>query len=257
MRFTDILEIARDKISLIDPSTKGPQWQPRETDIVDAAFWARAAFDLVEPVDFSRYSHRLVTNIRLVRRDHNGTSYDGGLNVWLGKLLGAIIHMRYFAFYPSSDGNHFIEAINDYGTLYRVFYSDFIAALRTLALTRRLQILAVSDVLEQRMQTPIATPATYPEPHFTATTVGFLALLFDLVRDEADLKREIMSKIFGIANIPDGHLSDLVFFLSAQEIPPGMKIKIGFTPPWEGDQDVFSPWFDRGILFQAIRDHFI
>ena len=69
MRFTDILEIARDKVILSALSTKGPQWQPSETDIVDAAFWARAAFDLDETVVFSSYSHRLVTNIRLVHTE--------------------------------------------------------------------------------------------------------------------------------------------------------------------------------------------
>ena len=71
------------------------------------------------------------------------------------------------------------------------------------------------------------------------------------MKSEPDLKLRIMDEIFGIDNVPDEILPELAFFQS--RFGPGEKIVIGFGPPWENEQDVFSPLFDQGVLFNLIR----
>ena len=143
MRFIDEIGILRRKVHLIDQLTQGPQWEPSEVDIIEAAFWARSVLDIIKNVEFNRYGHSLKTTIRTTRSvddpDHPGSAkavYEHNRNISLNDLLGFIIHFRYFAYSRHADGNHCLDVMSDRNVRQQVYYSDFTAALRSLVLSK-------------------------------------------------------------------------------------------------------------------------
>ena len=257
MRFVDEIGILRRKVHRIDQLTQGPQWEPSEVDIIEAAFWARSVLDIIKNVEFSSYGHSLKTTIRTTRSvddpDHPGSGkavYEHNRNISLNDLLGFIIHFRYFAYNRHADGNHCLDVMSDRNVRQQVYYSDFTVALRSLVLTKRLVALTICEMVEQDLlqmaKESWAHTDAWVFPH-----INFFCLLHEVVKGETELKPRIMDEIFGIANVPDHVISELAFFPS--RFGPGEKIVIGFGPPWENAQDVFSPLFDQGVLFNLIR----
>ena len=87
------------------------------------------------------------------------------------------------------------------------------------------------------------------------SSINLFSLLHEHVKSEIVLKFRIMEEIFGIGDVPDEVLPELAFFQS--RTGPGEKIVIGFGPPWEKEQDVFSPLVDQSMLFNLIRSYYV
>ena len=260
MRFIDEIGILGEKVHRIDQLTQDAQWTPAEVDIIETAFWARSVLDIIKEVKFHRYGHKLKTTIRTTRSvddpDHPGSAkavYDRSRNISLKKLLGLIIHFRYFAYSRHADGNHCLDVMSDYNVRQQVYYSDFTAALRSLVLSKRLVALAICDMVEQDLL-QMAKESWAQTDAWVFPSINFFSLLHEHVKNETELKLRIMDEIFGIANVPDEMLPELAFFQS--RLGPGEKIVIGFGPPWEKEQDVFSPLLDQSLLFDLIRKHY-
>ena len=81
-------------------------------------------------------------------------------------------------------------------------------------------------------------------------------LLQEHVKSETELKLKIMEEIFGITDVPDEVLPSLAFFQSVYQ-PEEKKMIVGFGPPWENEQNVFSPSFGQSQLFGLIRSYYV
>ena len=256
MRLIDEIELLRKKIDRIDTLSRESRLAPAEVDIIETAFWARSILDTIEQVDLGEYQHSIKTNLRTTHSisdpghpESAKAVYEHNKNISLKKLLGTIIHFHYFAFTPHADGNHCLDVQSDQNKRYNVYYSDFIMALRSLVISKRLVALTVCDFVERdfaRMDNLSEGPDELIFSH-----INFFWLLHELFKDETELKIKIMERIFGIAHVPAEALTNLSFFQS--RLGPGEKMVIGFGPGWENDQDVFSPPFDRPLLFNMIR----
>lgn len=260
MRFIDEMGILRVKVHRIDQLTQDAQWEPAEVDIIETAFWARSVLEVIENVDLSRYGHRLKTTIRTTHSvsdpSHPGSAkavYEHNQNISLKVLLGSIIHFRYFAFNRHADGKHCLDVKSDRNARQQVYYSDFTAALRSLVLSKRLVALAICDMVEQDLLR-MANGARMHTDAWIFPTINLLWLLREHVKSEPILKLRIMDEIFGIANVPEKVLPELTFFPS--RLGPGKGSVIGFGPPWEIEQSVFSPLFDKALLFDLIRSFY-
>ena len=260
MRFIDEIGILRRKMHRIDQLTQGPQWEPSEVDIIETAFWARSVLDIIRNVEFNRYGHSLNATIRTTRPvddpDHPGSAkavYEHNRNISLNDLLGFIIHFRYFAYSRHADGNHCLDVMSDRNVRQQVYYSDFTVALRSLVLSKRLVVLAICEMVEQDLL-QMARESWAHTDAWVFSSINFFWLLHQHVKSETNLKLRIMDEIFGIDNVPGKILPELAFFQS--RFGPGEKIVIGFGPPWENEQDVFSPLFDQGVLFNLIRNFY-
>ena len=260
MRFLDEVGILSRKVHLIDQLRQGPQWTPAEIDIIETAFWARSVLDIIKNVDFNRYGHSLKTTIRTTRSvddpDHPGSAkavYEHNRNISLNDLLGFIIHFRYFAYIKHADGNHCLDVMSDRDIRQQVYYSDFTEALRSLVLSKRLVVLSICDVVQQDLLRMAKDNWAHTDA-WLFPSINLFSLLHEQVKSETELKLRIMDEIFGIANVPDEVLAGLAFFQS--RLGPDDKMVIGFGPPWEKEQDVFSPLFDQGLLFNLIRNFY-
>ncbi len=257
MRFIDQVGVLRSKVQRVDQLAQGPQWEPLEVDIIEAAFWARSVLDIIKDVKFHRYGHKLRTTIRTTHSvndpDHPGTAkvaYEHNRNISLYDLLGFIVHFRYFTFTRHVDGHHCLDVMSDRNVRQQVFYSDFTAALRSIVLSKKLVALAICDMVERDWQ-KLAEQSWVQTDPLIFPNVNFLNLTGELMKSESKLKLTIMDEIFDIGNVPDEVLAELVFFPSI--LGPGENIVIGFAPPWETEQDVFSPSFNQSLMFNLIR----
>lgn len=262
MRFFDVIRVLELKVDQIDQTVQDGQWTPRSVDIIETAFWARSVLDIVENVKLNRYGHSLKTTIPTTRSisdsDHPGSAkaaYKKNKNISLRKLLGFVIHFRYFAFYRHADGNHCLDVMSDYKVRQQVYYSDFTAALRSLVLSERLVALVICDLVEEDLLGKENTPLADANSRIFAE-INLFYLLHEHMKGETELKLMIMEEIFGIIDIPDELLPSLAFFQSMYE-QEKKKMKIGFGPPWENEQNVFSPWFDQCQLFNLIRNYYV
>ena len=259
MRFADTVGIFHTRLARVVPPTPPDGWQPDVAEIIEAAYWGRAVLEVVKSIDFQSYNHQLVTDLRpahsasdphqpglaMALRDHGGT-------ITLEALLGVIIHKRYFSF-GASTSEPYIVAISDRNVAWRVLYSDFIAALQSLALSKRLTILASCHILEPKIKRDAGFFDSGNDGSIPPS-VDMLALIGELISDEMALKKRIMSEVFGITDAPAHILPELRFFLSSLLESGG--IVIGFTPPWEEGQKVLSPSVPTAQLFGLIRDHY-
>ena len=258
MRFVDEIEVLKEKMTRIDKAAQGSQRGPSEVDIVETAFWARSVLDIIKEVEFHKYGHSLKTSIRTTRSvsdpDHPGSAkavYEHNRNISLKDLLGFVIHFRYFAFNRHADGNHCLDVMSDRNVRHQVYYSDFIAALRSLVLSKRLASLAICDLVERDLLNRERIPWENTEARVFAD-INLFCLLHELVKSETELKLKIMGEIFDIADVPDEVVPELVFFQSVYR-QDEKKLIVGFSPPWENEQNVFSPSFDQSLLFDLIR----
>ena len=145
MRFIDEIGILERKVNQIDRPTQDGRWAPGEVDIIETAFWARSVLDVLKNVNLHRYGHNLKTTIRTTRSigdpDHPGSAkavYQHNINISLKELLDFVVHFRYFAFNRHADGNHCLDVMSDRNVRQQVYYSDFMVALRSLVLSKRL-----------------------------------------------------------------------------------------------------------------------
>ena len=156
MRFCDVIRVLESKVDLIDHTAQTGQWTPDSVDVIETAFWARSVLDIIGKVEFHTYGHSLKTTIRTTRSipdpDHPGSAkavYEQNKSISLRKMLGFIIHFRYFSFNRHADGNHCLDVMSDRGVRQQVYYSDFTAALRSLVLSERLVALSICDLVEK------------------------------------------------------------------------------------------------------------
>lgn len=262
MRFYDAIRVLENKVDQIDQTTKDVKWTPVSVDVIETAFWARSVLDIIEKVEFHRYGHSLKTTIRTTHSisdpDHPGSAkavYEQNKNVSLKELLGFIIHFRYFAFNRHADGNHCLDVMSDRNVRQQVYYSDFTVALRSLVLSERLVALAICDLVEKDLLRRANVPWADTNSRIFAE-INLFCLLREHMKSETELKLKIMEELFGITEVPDEVLPSLAFFQSvyAQE---EKKMIVGFGPPWENEQNVFSPSFDQSQLFNLIRNYHV
>ena len=259
MRFADTVGTFHTRLARVVPPALPDGWQPDVAEIIEAAYWGRAILEVVESIDFQGYNHQLVTDLSpahyapdpqqpgwlMLMRDPSST-------INLKALLGVIIHKRYFVF-GTSASEPYIVAISDRNVAWSVLYSDFVAAMQSLALSQRLTILALCDILEPKI-TREAGFFDSGNDGSIPPSVDTLALIEELISDEMALKNRIISEVFGITQVPSHILPELRFFLSG--LLASGRIVIRFTPPWEEGQNVFSPSVPTAQLFSLIRDYY-
>ena len=212
--------------------------------------------EVTEDVDLQKYGHTIQTEFRIAEGiddpEHPGSAkfvYAGNKRITVRKLLGVMIHHRYFSFDLTADGNHVLDVMSDYKVRYRIIYADFIAAVRSLVLKDDIVAATVCDLADMDFRKMNREEWRYEEGIFSS--VNLFWVLGEYLEDKPQLKASIMDRVFGISEVPDDALTNLGFFISV--IGPGTKLKIGFTPPWADGQDVFSLPFERDLLFNMIR----
>ena len=262
MRFCDVIRVLENKVNLIDQATQTGQWTPESVDVIETAFWARSVLDIIGKVEFHTYGYSLKTNVRttcsIPDPDHPGSAkavYEKNKNISLKEMLGFIIHFRYFSLNRHADGNHCLDVMSDRGVRRQVYYSDFTAALRSLVLSERLVALSICDLVEKDLLRRANDPWADTNTRIFAD-INLFYLLQEHVKSETELKLKIMEEIFGITDVPDEVLPSLAFFQSVYQ-PEEKKMIVGFGPPWENEQNVFSPSFDQSQLFGLIRSYYI
>ena len=170
-------------------------------------------------------------------------------------MLGFVVHFRYFAFIRHADGNHCLDVMSDRNVRRQVYYSDFIAALRSLVLSKRLFALVVCELVEEDLLRTDGTSQTDTDSRIFSE-INLFYLLHEHVKPETGLKLRIMEDLFGITDVPDEVLPRLAFFQSVYEIEEERMI-VGFGPTWESEQSGFSSSFDQRQLFNLIRDYYV
>ncbi|MDE2780603.1 MAG: hypothetical protein OXI91_13145 [Chloroflexota bacterium] len=248
----------RRKIDQIDGNF-GLGTQPSEYLIAEAAFWARAVLDIVGPVNLRQYGHNVRKTLHTTRSVADPEHPDSakavldGDTIGLEKFLGAIIHFRYFAYIPHADGNHCLDVKSDETPMTSVYYSEFIRTLRSVALPHRFAALALCDLVERDLGRR-DRGLWRPEDDWIFPGITLFSLLYDHIRNDVDLKKQILQQIFGIQDVPENALSGL--FFAESRSGPGKEMVISFGPPWEAGQDRLSPPFNRSLLFGLIRDFY-
>ena len=108
-------------------------------------------------LDFQKYGHIIPANLRIAegiddpeRPGFGKFIYADNKSIPVERLLGVIIHHRYFSFGFQADGNHFLDVMSDRKIRYWIFCADFIAAVRSLVLTDGLVAAAVCDLADRR-----------------------------------------------------------------------------------------------------------
>ena len=245
------------KLALIDRPDWGPMHRPSSPAIIGASFWARSILEIILSADLKQLGHPVETFIRTVHGvsdpDHPGSAkavYDDNSRIPLMKLLGYIMHVRYFSFAIHADGNHCLDVMSDRHIRTVVYFSAFVKALRSLVLPHKFAAVAICALTEQATQKQLTGAPGYESGIFSSVNFGWV--LSGFVRNHAPLKRQIFSEIFHIDQVPTHALNDVWFFVS--RMGPGNQMVIGFTPTWEEDQNVFSPSFDRSVLYDMIRN---
>ena len=258
MRLIEQINTLSRKIDQIDRSFP-PGTQPSEYLIVEAAFWARAVLDIVAPVNLRQYGHNvrktLHTTERVADPDHPGSAkaVPDGRSIGLEKFLGSIIHFRYFAYIPHADGNHCLDVKSDETPMTSVYYSEFIQTLRSVALPHRFAALALCDLVQRDLDRR-DRGLSRPDDDWIFPGITLFSLLYDHIRPDIDLKKQILQQIFGIQDVPENTLAGIFFAQSRSG--PGNEMVISFGPPWEAGQERLSPPFNRSLLFGLVRDFF-
>ena len=253
MRVVDDVEWLKDNLDRIEKSDLNVQPVYIEREIINVANSARGLIEAIEKVKFNCYGHRLRTNVRAIRvvnnPDHPEIAeivYERDRNISLRQFCGAIFHLRNFTFNFRQDGKHWLDVINDRSERHQAFYSDFISALRTLVLSKRLAVLALCDLsdMESRMN----------RDPLSISSLSFGWLLHQHLPKEDQLKLSILADIFGIKDVPAETLSELKFSIVSRDTDYQETIEFG--PHWETGQRVVSPEFSRRDLFKSVREFY-
>ena len=257
MPLIEEIHALESKLNLINRPDWGPMHRPSSPAIIEASFWARSVLEIILHVDLKQLGHPVETNIRTVHGvadpDHPDSAkavYDDNKQIPLTQLLGYIIHARYFSFAVHADGNHCLDVMSDRHIRTLVYFSDFVKALRSLVLPHKSAAVAICELTEQTTQKMLTETHHYEMGIFSSVNFGWVLSRF--VQNHATLKSQIFSEIFHIDQVPDHALENVWFFVS--RTGPGNQMMIGFTPPWEDDQNVLSPSFDRSLLYDMIKN---
>ena len=258
MPLVEEIHALETKLALIDRPDWGPMHRPSSPAIIEASFWARSILEIISSADLEQLGHPVETYIRTVHGvsdpDHPGSAkavYEDNKRIPLMQLLGYIMHVRYFSFAIHADGNHCLDVMSDRHDRTLVYYSDFVKALRSLVLPHKFAAAAICELTEQATQKQLMGTSGYEVGIFSSVNFGWV--LSGFVKNRSPLKRQILSAMFNIDQVPDHALDDVWFFVS--RTGPGNQMVIGFAPPWEDDQNVFSPSFDRTLLYDMIKSH--
>ena len=256
MPFIEEIAALQSKLNIIDRPDWGSLNRPSSTQIIEASFWARTILEIITDVDLNQLGHPVETRIRTVHHiedpNHPGSAKaisDPNKTIPLMQLLGYIIHVRYFSFSIHADGNHCLDVMSDRHDRTLVYFSDFIQALRSLVLPPKSVAVAICELTEQATQKSLLRDSGYELTIFSSVNLGWV--LWHFVQDHPELKRRILSGIFQLDQVPDHALNKLFFFVS--RTGPADQMVIGFAPPWENEQNVFSPPFNRESLYEIIK----
>ena len=233
------IAILEEKIGYIDSPVTDGSHTPNPICTVEAAFWARLVLEIIERVEFDRYGYSLKLAVNLIPDSDNSAGSANARNinnhkqtVQLKKLLGFIIHYRYFALNRNAKGGFVLDVVSDRNTRLHVCYSDFIKALRSLVLSKRLAMLALCDLSEEHLRR--AAGGEYSSNEDQDAWIFYLInshlLLRTYMKDEIELKLIIMDEIFNIQEIPSETLSELFFFINQIGHADG-KIRIDLALP--------------------------
>ena len=108
---------------------------------------------------------------------------------------------------------------------------------------------AICQLTEQATRKSLSGDYGYEVTIFSSINFGWV--LWHFVQNQPELKRRILSEIFQLHQVPDHALDSLFFFVS--RTGPADQMVIGFAPPWEDEQNVFSPSFNRESLYDIIK----
>ena len=190
MRLIDEVNILRTKVDLIDKPIISKELQPSQQQIIETAYWARCVLEVIRDVDLQKYGHTIPTNFRIAEGiddpQHPGFAkpvYAGNKNIAVERLLGVIIHHRYFSFGFAAGGNHFLDVMSDRKVRYWILYTDFIAAIRSLLLTDELIAAAVCDLADRDLFVSDPNEWRYEEGIFSGVN------LFWVLREYLEDKR--------------------------------------------------------------------
>ena len=256
MPFIDEITALQSKIDLIDRPDWGAMNRPSPTQIIEASFWARSILEIIEDTDLSQLGHSVKNQIRTLHNiedpDHPGSAkaiYDANKTLQLIKLLGYIVHTRYFSFSIHADGNHCLDVMSDRHDRTLVYFSDFTDALKSLVLPPKSVAIAICQLTEKATQKRLSGDYGYEITIFSSINFGWV--LWNFVQNQPELKRRILSEIFQLHQVPD-HALDRLFF-AVSRTGPADQMVIGFGPPWEDEQNVLSPPFKRELLYDIIK----
>ena len=256
MPFIDEITALQSKLDLIDRPDWGALNRPSSTQIIETSFWARSILEIINATDLSQLGHPVKNLIRTVHHiddpDHPGSAkaiYDANKTLSLIQILGYIIHVRYFSFAIHADGNHCLDVMSDRHDRTLVYFSDFIDALRSLVLPPKSVAVAICQLTEQATRKSLSGDYGYEVTIFSSINFGWV--LSHFVQNQPELKRRILSDIFQLHQVPGRALDSLFFFVS--KTGPADQMVIGFAPPWEDEQNVFSPPFNRESLYDIIK----
>ena len=257
MPLIEEIHALKTKLNLIDRPDWDPMNRPSSPAIIEASFWARSILEILLSADLEQLGHPVETDIRTVHGvsdpDHPGSAeaiYDDNKRIPLMQLLGYIMHVRYFSFAVHADGNHCLDVMSDRHIRTLVYFSDFVRALRSLVLPDKFAAVAICDLTEQATQKQLTETSRYEVGIFSSVNFGWV--LCGFAKNHAALKCRIFSEIFHIDQVPKHALRNAWFFVN--KTGPGNQMVIGFTPPWEDDQNVFSPSFERALLYDMIKN---
>ena len=238
MRLVYEIEMLRGKIAQIELRSEditGSVNLKGSADLIETAFWARSVLEIFEHVKFKKYGHTLNKSIRTVSivpdPDHperDKTIYNHH-NITLNRLLNTIVHFRYFQSPLNADGKKTLEVESDRNTIRRVYFSDFVKALKSLVIEKKLIALAICDFIEHKMAKILSKSPNDLTDMDIFCYMNLDWVLSDFLKDEIKLKLRIMKEVFGIVNVPSETLCDLKFFINGTT---GDKLNIVFSPNW-------------------------
>ena len=204
MKLIEEIEVLRRKIDQIDKPYLHSELN--SVDLIEGAFWARSVLEIIGKVEFHKYNYTLRRTIRPTDTApnrpgmHTATAAYTNGSIELKKLLDTIVHFRYFEHDRYRDGNNCLQVQSDLNKkLFQVFFSDFVEALKTFLIPRKLVAVTLCDLLEEKWS-DMARGWRGKKDLFGLK--NFVWLTGDFLKDEVEIKRKFMQEFFGITDVP-------------------------------------------------------
>lgn len=198
MRLIRQIEVLRGKIDLIDKLDLYSEVDV--VDLVECAFWARSILEIIKKVKFENYNYTLALRINQIYTN-NGLPISGPIVqpkgfIELQNLLGTIVHHRSIGF-----GNTFLQVQSDKKKkLCQVYFSDFVEALKSLLIPKKLLAVAVCDLAEEPEMFDLGGKGWHEQLDFFCTD-NLSWLIGDFLTEEVEIKGIVVKKFFGISDI--------------------------------------------------------
>ncbi len=248
MKLIEEIEVLRKKIDQIDKPY--PNSELNSVGLIESAFWARSVLEIIGKVEFHKYNYALKKTIRPTytafnRPGMHTAAYTNG-SIALEKLLHTIVHFRYFEYDHLRDGKDCLQVQSDHNKeICQVFFSDFVEALKTFLIPRRLVAVTICDLVEQEL--PEIGKGWHDEINLFGIK-NFSWLTGDFLKDEIGLKRKVMQKFFGINEVPTEILRNRNFGTMYGE----KKVRFMYSEDRQKPPTESRP-FDHVVLFNLIR----